>query len=122
MDSPHSAADAQVRGGPAKVAIFACPVRDYFGSAPPPPWHWHFTTILLMKKVKQAVHFAGVVEAVASTGGQITCPRIAARRLIMADVIGVSYSDHRQGRPDSPSSYYLTLLAIIHLLKPSART
>lgn len=50
-------------------------------------------TIPMMKKTGYRPEFAGAVEAAASTGGQIMPPIMGAAAFLMADFIGVSYSD-----------------------------
>ena len=79
-------------GGPAKVAIFASALFGTIsGSAAANVYGTGTFTIPLMKKVGYTPHFAGAVEAVASTGGQMMPPIMGAAAFIMADVIGVSY-------------------------------
>ena len=86
-------------GGPAKVSIFASALFGTIsGSAAANVYGTGTFTIPLMKKVGYTPHFAGAVEAVASTGGQMMPPIMGAAAFIMADVL-----------------YYRTLLAIIHL-------
>jgi TRAP transporter 4TM/12TM fusion protein len=48
-------------------------------------------TIPLMKRIGYKPHFAGAVEAAASTGGQLMPPVMGAAAFIMAEVIGVQY-------------------------------
>ena len=48
-------------------------------------------TIPLMKKIGYRPAFAGAVEAVASTGGQIMPPIMGATAFIMAEFLGISY-------------------------------
>ena len=50
-------------------------------------------TIPMMKKTGYRPEFAGAVEAAASTGGQIMPPIMGAAAFLMADFIGVPYSD-----------------------------
>ena len=50
-------------------------------------------TIPLMKKNGYKPQFAGAVEAVASTGGQIMPPVMGAAAFVLADVVGVSYTE-----------------------------
>jgi len=49
-------------------------------------------TITTMKKGGYEKHFAGAVEAVASTGGQLMPPVMGAAAFVMADYIGVPYA------------------------------
>lgn len=48
-------------------------------------------TIPLMKRIGYPAPFAAAVEAVASTGGQITPPILGAAAFIMAEMVGVDY-------------------------------
>ena len=99
------------QGGPAKVAIFASALFGTIsGSAAANVYGTGTFTIPLMKKVGYTPHFAGAVEAVASTGGQMMPPIMGA-----ADVIGVSYLTIAKAALIPSVLYYLTLLAIIHL-------
>lgn len=104
------------RGGPAKVAIFASALFGTIsGSAAANVYGTGTFTIPLMKKVGYTPHFAGAIEAVASTGGQMMPPIMGAAAFIMADVIGVSYLTIAKAALIPSVLYYLTLLAIIHL-------
>jgi TRAP-type uncharacterized transport system fused permease subunit len=49
-------------------------------------------TIPLMKRIGYPPHFAGAVEAVASTGGQFMPPVMGAGAFIMADFLGMPYT------------------------------
>ena len=79
-------------GGPAKVSIVASGLLGMInGSAAANVVTTGAFTIPLMKKLGYANHFAGAVEAVASTGGQIMPPVMGAAAFIMAEYLGVSY-------------------------------
>ena len=79
-------------GGPAKVAIIASGLLGMInGSAAANVVTTGAFTIPLMKKVGYQAHFAGAVEAVASTGGQIMPPVMGAAAFIMAEFLGVPY-------------------------------
>jgi TRAP transporter 4TM/12TM fusion protein len=79
-------------GGPAKVA---CITSGMFGtisgSAVANVMTTGTFTIPLMKKIGYRPAFAGAVEAVASTGGQIMPPIMGAAAFVMAEFLGVSY-------------------------------
>ncbi|KYH32208.1 TRAP transporter permease [Neomoorella mulderi] len=81
-----------LRGGPAKVAIFA---SGFFGSisgsAVANVVGTGSVTIPLMKRVGYKPEFAGAVESVASTGGLIMPPVMGAAAFIMAEIVGISY-------------------------------
>ena len=81
-----------IRGGPAKIAIFASALFGTIsGSAVANCASCGAVTIPLMKRSGYKPHFAAAVEAVASTGGQIMPPIMGAGAFIIADIVGVSY-------------------------------
>ena len=87
-----SSAVGTVRGGPAKIAIFASALFGTIsGSAVANCASCGAVTIPLMKRSGYRAHFAAAVEAVASTGGQIMPPIMGAGAFIIADIVGVSY-------------------------------
>ncbi|HJD96680.1 TRAP transporter permease [Mailhella massiliensis] len=105
----------KAKGGPAKVAIFASALFGTInGSAASNVYGTGTFTIPLMKKVGYEPHFAGAVEAVASTGGQMMPPIMGAAAFIMADVVGVSYLTIAQAALIPSVLYYLTLYLCIH--------
>ncbi|MFZ7101578.1 MAG: TRAP transporter permease [Peptococcaceae bacterium] len=82
----------RVRGGPAKVAVVTSALFGTInGSAIANVATTGTFTIPLMKNIGYKPAFAGAVEAVASTGGQIMPPIMGAAAFIMAQVLGVSY-------------------------------
>ena len=82
------------RGGPAKVAIFASSLMGTIsGSAVANTVTTGSLTIPLMKKVGYKPWFAGAVEAVASTGGQLMPPIMGAGAFLMAEIIAQPYID-----------------------------
>ncbi|MDO8877682.1 MAG: TRAP transporter permease [Pseudolabrys sp.] len=87
-----SSAVGTIRGGPAKVAIFASALFGTIsGSAVANTASTGAVTIPMMKRSGYPAHFAAAVEAVASTGGQIMPPIMGAGAFIIADIVGVSY-------------------------------
>ncbi len=79
-------------GGPAKIAVFASGfMGSVSGSAVANTVATGAFTIPLMKKVGYKAHFAGAVEAAASTGGQLMPPIMGAGAFIMAQWTGISY-------------------------------
>ena len=103
------------QGGPAKVAIFASALFGTIsGSAPANVYGTGTFTIPLMKRVGYSPSFAGAVEAVASTGGQMMPPIMGAAAFIMADLIGVGYLEIAKAALLPSLLYYLALLAMIH--------
>jgi len=84
----------RTRGGPAKTAVIASGMMgSVSGSAVANVMSTGIFTIPLMMRVKYSARFAGAVEAVASTGGQIMPPVMGAAAFIMADFLRVPYSD-----------------------------
>ena len=79
-------------GGPAKIAVVASGfMGSISGSAVANTVATGSFTIPLMKKVGYRSHFAGGVEAAASTGGQLMPPIMGAGAFIMAQWTGISY-------------------------------
>jgi len=79
-------------GGPAKIAVVASGfMGSISGSAVANTVATGSFTIPLMKKVGYRAHFAGGVEAAASTGGQLMPPIMGAGAFIMAQWTGISY-------------------------------
>jgi len=79
-------------GGPAKIAVVASGfMGSVSGSAVANTVATGSFTIPLMKKVGYKPHFAGAVEAAASTGGQLMPPIMGAGAFIMAQWTGISY-------------------------------
>lgn len=86
------AATCRVRSGPAAAATVASGLFGTIsGSAVANVVGTGVITIPLIKKRGFKAHFAGAVEAAASSGGQITPPIMGAVAFIMADVTGQPY-------------------------------
>jgi TRAP transporter 4TM/12TM fusion protein len=82
----------RARGGPAKVAVMASALFGTIsGSSAGNVVTTGSFTIPLMKRTGYDPRFAGAVEAVASTGGQIMPPIMGAGAFIMAEILGVPY-------------------------------
>lgn len=87
------AAFGWLRGGPAKVAIFASALMGTVsGSAVANVAATGAFTIPVMKKAGLKPAFAGAVEAAASSGGQIMPPVMGAAAFIMVEIMGSSYN------------------------------
>ncbi|MBR3934041.1 MAG: TRAP transporter permease [Clostridia bacterium] len=81
-------------GGPAKVAVVASALEGMVsGSSVANTVGSGSVTIPLMKKTGYKPEFAAAAEASASTGGQIMPPIMGAAAFLMADYIGVPYSN-----------------------------
>lgn len=83
----------RTRGGPAKVAVLS---SGFFGSLSGSVISNVVTTgqmtIPTMKRVGYPAHYAGAVEACASTGGALMPPVMGAVAFIMAEFLNVPYS------------------------------
>ena len=80
-------------GGPAKISVITSALFGTIsGSAVANVVTTGAFTIPLMKKTGFESEFAGGVEAVASSGGQLLPPVMGAAAFIMADMLGVSYT------------------------------
>jgi TRAP transporter 4TM/12TM fusion protein len=80
-------------GGPAKVAVIASGFEGMIsGSSVANVVTSGSITIPLMKSIGYPKHFAGAVEAVASTGGQFMPPVRGAGAFVLAEFLGVPYA------------------------------
>lgn len=80
-------------GGPGKVAVISSSLFGTIsGSAVANVMVTGTMTIPLMKRTGFRAPFAGGVEAVASTGGQIMPPIMGAAAFVLAEFLGVSYA------------------------------
>ena len=83
----------QARGGPAKVAIISSAfVGSINGSSIANVATTGAFTIPLMKRTGLRPHYAGAVEAAASTSGQIMPPIMGAAAFIMSEVLAIPYT------------------------------
>lgn len=102
-------------GGPAKVA---CVTSGLFGSVSGSAVANVMTTgaftIPLMKRLGYRPAFAGAVEAVASTGGQIMPPIMGAAAFVMAEFMGVSYLTVAAYALIPAILYYVAVFAAVH--------
>lgn len=80
-------------GGPAQIAVISsCLFGSISGSAVANVYGTGTFTIPLMKKIGYPAYFAGAVEAVASSGGQLMPPIMGAGAFLMASFLGLPYS------------------------------
>lgn len=99
-----------VAGGPAKVSIIASAFFGTIsGSAIANVLTTGSFTIPMMKRIGYAPHFAGAVEAVASTGGMFTPPVMGVAAFIMAQYLGIGYGDILVAAAIPAFLYYLAL-------------
>ena len=81
-------------GGPAKVAVISSALCGMVsGSSVGNTVTTGSVTIPMMKRTGYKPEFAGAVEAAASTGGQIMPPIMGAAAFLMAEYVGVPYSN-----------------------------
>lgn len=92
IDLGNAVAGGQ-RGGPAKVAVFTSALEGTVsGSSVANTVGSGSFTIPMMKSLGYRPEFAGAVEAAASTGGQIMPPIMGAAAFLMAEFLGVPYT------------------------------
>lgn len=88
------AAVGRLRGGGAKAAVVASSLFGMItGSAVANVSAVGIFTIPLMKRTGYSASFAGAVEALASTGGQIMPPVMGAGAFILAQMVGKPYAE-----------------------------
>ncbi|MGI6253889.1 MAG: TRAP transporter permease [Aminivibrio sp.] len=103
-------------GGPAKIAVISSALfGSISGSAVANVYGTGSFTIPLMKRIGYEAHFAGAVEAVASTGGQIMPPVMGAGAFVMAALLGVPFNAIMIAAVLPALLYYGTVLLIVHL-------
>ena len=103
-------------GGPAKVAVISSALCGMVsGSSVGNTVTTGSVTIPMMKKTGYPGEFAGAVEAAASTGGQIMPPIMGAAAFLMAEMVGVPYSNIVV-RAILPAILYFTgIFLMVHL-------
>ncbi len=103
-------------GGPAKIAVLSSALfGSISGSAVANVYGTGSVTIPLMKRIGYKPHFAGAVEAVASTGGQIMPPVMGAGAFVMAALLGVPFNAIMIASVLPALLYYGTVLLMVHL-------
>ncbi len=103
-------------GGPAKVAVVASALEGMVsGSSVANTVGSGSVTIPLMKKTGYKPEFAAAAEASASTGGQIMPPIMGAAAFLMAENIGVSYSNIVVRAILPACLYFLGVFITVHL-------
>ena len=106
----------RVRGGPAKMAVVASGLFGTIsGSAPANVAGTGSITIPLMKKIGYRPEFAGAVEAVASSGGQLVPPVMGSAAFIMAEVLGIKYSAVCKAAIFPALLYYVSCFFMVEL-------
>lgn len=102
-------------GGPAKVAVVASAMEGMVsGSSVANTVGSGSVTIPLMKKTGYKPEFAAAAEASASTGGQIMPPIMGAAAFLMAENIGVPYSNIVVRAILPAALYFLGVFITVH--------
>jgi TRAP transporter 4TM/12TM fusion protein len=105
-----------LRSGPAMTAVLASGLMgSVSGSSVANTVTTGAFTIPLMKKTGYEPHFAGAVEAAASTGGQIMPPVMGAAAFIMAEFTGFSYLNIVVAAAIPAILYYFAVGTMVHL-------
>ncbi len=102
-------------GGPAKVAVITSGLFGTIsGSAVANVMTTGTFTIPMMTRLGYRPAFAGAVEAVASTGGQIMPPIMGAAAFVMAEFLGVSYLTVAAYALLPALLYYVAVFSAVH--------
>lgn len=106
----------RMTGGPAKVAVVGSSLFGMVsGSAAANVAGTGQVTIPLMKRVGYKAKFAGAVESVASTGGQLMPPIMGAAAFIMVDVLRLPYTTIILAAIMPAFLYYFSTIYMVHL-------
>lgn len=106
----------RLRSGPAQVAIISSGFMGMLsGSAIANVAATGAFSIPLMKRLGYNRNFAGAVESVASTGGQITPPIMGATAFVMAAIIGVPYFEVLVAAAIPAILYYTAVMLTAHI-------
>lgn len=110
-----AATTGKSRGGPGKIAVVASGLFGTIsGSAVANVMVTGQFTIPMMKRAGFQPHFAGAVEATASTGGQIMPPVMGAAAFVMAEFMGIPYLTVCKHALIPAVLYYLSVFMAIH--------
>jgi len=105
-----------LRGGPAKAAVVASGLHGLIsGSSIANVLTCGPVTIMLMKKVGFSAEKAGAVEVAAGSNGQIMPPVMGAAAFLMAEYVGVPYSQIIKHAFVPAILAYSSLLYIVHI-------
>lgn len=104
------------RGGAAKASVIASGLfGSLSGSASANVAVTGVVTIPLMKKTGYQPHFAGAVEATASTGGLVLPPVMGITAFMMAEFLGMPYYEIAIAAAVPAILYYIALLTQVHV-------
>jgi TRAP transporter 4TM/12TM fusion protein len=102
-------------GGPGKIAVVSSGLFGTIsGSAVANVMVTGQFTIPMMKRTGFQPHFAGAVEATASTGGQIMPPVMGAAAFVMAEFMGIPYLTVCKHAMIPAILYYLSVFMAVH--------
>jgi len=106
----------RMTGGPAKVSVFSSALLGTIsGSGVANVMMDGVFTIPMMKRIGYGATFAAAVEAVASIGGQIMPPIMAAAAFIMADFVGVPFRQVAMAAAIPALLYFFCVFVTVHL-------
>ena len=106
----------RLTGGPAKVSVFSSAMLGTIsGSGVANVMMDGVFTIPMMKRIGYGATFAGAVEAVASIGGQIMPPIMAAAAFIMADFVGVPFRQVALAATIPAILYFFCVFVTVHM-------
>lgn len=107
----------RIKGGPAQAAVYSSMLMGTInGSGAANVVTTGTFTIPLMKKVGFKGAFAGAVEAVASSGGQIMPPVMGAVAFLMSEITGISYAKIALAALIPALLYYATLSISVYFI------
>ena len=109
-------AAGRATGGTAKAAIIGSSLMGSIsGSAVANVVSTGVFTIPLMKRTGVSAHRAAGIEAIASTGGQLMPPVMGVAAFIMAELLGIPYSQVALAGLIPAVAFYLALLLVVDL-------
>lgn len=105
----------RMTGGPAKVSVFSSALLGTIsGSGVANVMMDGVFTIPMMKRIGYGATFAAAVEAVASIGGQIMPPIMAAAAFIMSDFVGVPFRQVAAAAAIPAILYFFCVFITVH--------
>jgi TRAP transporter 4TM/12TM fusion protein len=105
----------RMTGGPAKVSVFSSALLGTIsGSGVANVMMDGVFTIPMMKRIGYTATFAAAVEAVASIGGQIMPPIMAAAAFIMSDFVGVPFRQVALAATIPAVLYFFCVFVTVH--------
>ncbi|HUF69433.1 MAG TPA: TRAP transporter fused permease subunit [Longimicrobiales bacterium] len=103
-------------GGPAKIAVVGSALMGMItGATVANVATTGSVTIPMMKRAGYTPRFAGAVEALASSGGQLMPPIMGAAAFVMIDYLGISYGQLLIHASLPAGLYFLSVLWIVHV-------